>query len=413
MPKEIYESLAVEAERVAFELRLRIGGVTRLAGALRFDNMIGTIATPRGSIEIAPKTRPGQNWLRSVVDLFDERPVSLADDVPASDRRSTTTFREMIANIYARRLSRALLAEGPITTIEAERHRSSMLSGRLRVEEWIRTVAYAPHIFPVERQSLTRVNAFSQTLAHVAEILMPAIADPVLRRQLQSAVDQLTDGRDVSGPAPDAIDLPLPDQWGAYLPAWTIAQLVLKRLSPMGERPSAHGISFAIEPWVLLERLLERTLTSLSSMLTTESVRFTSKAQVQRTFLAGKLNDNRKRVLYPDCILLRDGMPFVNFEAKYRDYGLANAPKRAESYQALTAGRALGTSIAVIVYPNANDPEILDVLERGHRPDTLAVMGLNLFDYQRGAENGLAEKMRRLLENVTGTDTLEHKGATA
>ncbi len=409
VPRDVYDDLAGEGERVAASLGLRIGGVTRLAGTLRFDNMIGTIATPRGSIEIAPKTRPGQDWMRSVVDLLDDRPVTIADDVPASSLGGPSTFRQLLATIFAQRLTRAFGVEGPITTIEVEHHRSRLLDGHLRVEEWIQTLFSEPHIFPVERQTVSTDNAFNRTLSHVGRILMADVTDATLRRRLMNTLKELSEGRDVAEPPTNATEIHLPDQWGAYLPAWTIAQMILRRRTTPDARARPHGISFAIEPWILLERLLERVVGRLATAMSGDDAMFTSHSQSGKAFLSRAVRDHRSRMLFPDCTLVREGVTIVNFEAKYRDHSITNAPKRSESYQAITAGRALGTRLAVLVYPNANEAEVFDILEKGHRPERLATIGLDLFGYRRGQEGEFAKSLEALMQKAGVTCMIDEK----
>lgn len=413
VPAGIYEELAREGERVKAELGLNFGGVTRMAGALRFDNMIGTIATPGATLEISPKTKPGQDWLSSVLDLLDDRPVVVADDVLASDSDRQPTFADLIARIFARRLRTALSTEGAIMTIESEFTRTSMLSGRLRVGEWASRAAYDGHRFPVDRQLLSIQNAYSGTLSYVGQILGHHIADPFIRRQLAEAVVELSGGREVHDPPSNAVGLDLPDQWAAYAPAWTIAQMILRQRSRFGRRPQPFGMSLAIEPWILLENLLERTLRQLAKDLGASGQTFSSRPQRHTMFLSGKMGDASRRYLYPDCILLCDGIPIVNFEAKYRDYERSHAPLRTESYQAITAGRALGTSLAVLVYPNDCPTEIFSVLKSGHPPEELAVVGLDLFSYRRGiGERERADRLHSLLENVNGTYTMPDQGVS-
>ena len=408
VPADIYEELAQEGERVAAELTLTFGGLIRLPGALRFDNMIGTIATPRATLEISPKTRPGQDWLQSVLDLLDDRPVVIAEDLSASDSASQSTFADLIAQIYAGRLSRALATDGTITTIEPEFARSNMLSGRLRVGEWTQRAAYDGHIFPVDRQILTTRNAYSATLSYVGQSLSQHLRNPSVRRKLADAVAELCGGREVHEPPANAVGLILPDQWGAYLPAWELAQMVLKQRYRFGRRSQPYGMSLAIEPWILLERLLERTLTVLARQMGKTGPSFTSRPQRNTMFLSGKMRDDRRRHLTPDCVLMKDGLPIVNFEAKYRDYERTRAPLRSESYQAITAGRALGTSLAVLVYPNACEAEIFNVRKTGHPPEELATIGLDLFGYRRGVgELERAERLGSLLGNTSGTYTMQ------
>lgn len=401
VPANVYEQLALEGERVAAELALNFGGVTRLPNALRFDNMIGTIATPAATVEISPKTNPGQDWLQSVLDLLDGRPVSITENTPASDSAHQSTFVELIARIYTSRLGQALSAEGAITTIETEFTRSNMLNGRLRVEDWVKRAAYDGHRFPVDRQVLTTNNVYSAALSYVGQLLSHHIRDGSTRRLLSDSIVELSGGREVLVPPINAIGLELPDQWGSYQPAWVIAQMVLQQKSRFGERPHAHGMSLAIEPWILLERLLERTLTVLARQLGEDGRSYTSRQQHQTVFLTGSMRDDARRFLKPDCVLLCDGVPVVNFEAKYRDYEQTGAPLRTESYQAITAGRALGTPLSILVYPNSCATEQFIVNKLGHPPEELAIVGLDLFGYRRGqGELPRAERIRRLLKNT-------------
>ena len=111
IPAELYEPLALEGERVANELKLSFGGVTRLSGALKFENMIGTLAVGRAVLEVRPKTEPGQDWILSVLDLLTEKPTAVFDNLPASETRHQPTFLEVFARSYSARLSAALAME--------------------------------------------------------------------------------------------------------------------------------------------------------------------------------------------------------------------------------------------------------------------------------------------------------------
>jgi hypothetical protein len=414
IPADVYEELAREGERVARELSLGFGGVTRLPSALRFDNMIGTVAKGRAAVEVVPKTNPGQDWMQSVLDLMDDNPVVVVDDQPASDSAPKARFIDLIGRAYASRLSNALALEGPITTIEAVFNRSPMLSGRLRVGEWLERAAYEGHRFPVDRQVLTMANAYARTLAHVGQILAPHVRSALVRRQLLETSDVLAGGYEVPDAPPNAVGLQLPIQWGAYEPAWTIAQLILRQRTRFGERPQPHGMSLVIEPWILLERLLERTLACLARQLTGGGQTFRSRPQRGLRFLIGTGPGDPDRHLVPDCVLLRENVPVVNFEAKYRDYARTGGPSRGESYQAITAGRASGTSLAVLVYPNCMPPRIFQVRKAGQMPNQMGVFGLDLFGYRRGmGEQERADRLHRLLENTSGTCILGTEGEAA
>lgn len=414
VPADTYEELAREGERIARDLGLRFGGVTRLPGALKFENMIGTVATGQAAVELMPKTRPDQNWMQSVLDLMDNRPIAISDDVPASDSAPDARFVDLIARAFSKRLSDALAVEGVITTIISTFSRSPILSGRLRVGEWIRRASYEGHRFPVDHQVLSIDNAYAQTLAYVGQCLAVHIREAWFRRQLLECVETLSGGREVHAPPANAVGLDLPVQWGAYEPAWTIAQMVLKQRSRFGPRPLPYGMSLVIEPWILLERLLERTLAQLAQRLSRTGAKFRSQPQRSRIFLAGSMLDEGSRYLIPDCVLLRNDGPIVNFETKYRDYARTGAPLRGESYQAITAARALGTPLTVLVYPNAMPSQLFTVEKPGHPPEQLAVVGLDMFGYRKVVgEKERADQLCSLLENLPGTCIMPDKGEPA
>ncbi|MEE3500478.1 5-methylcytosine restriction system specificity protein McrC [Acidiphilium acidophilum] len=410
VPTGIYEELAQEGDLIARNLKLRLGGVTRLSGALRFDNMIGSIVTRRASIELAPKTDPGQNWIHSVLDLLDDRPIAVSNDAPASDSASDASFMAVIAKIFSGRLSDALAVEGAITAIMSTYSRSPVLSGRLRVNEWILRASYDGHRFPVDQQVLSADNAYAQTLAYVGRYLAQHTPETRVRRQLLECVETLTGGREVAAPPANAIGLDLPVQWGAYDPAWTIAQMVLKQRARFGPRSLSYGMSLVIEPWILLERLVERTLKHLAQRLSISGEMFTSRAQKRAVLLSGSIRENS---IYsrPDCVLFRGGVPIVNCEAKYRDYARTDAPLPEEVYQAVTAGRALGTLIAVLVYPNTMPSRTFTIQKSGHPPETLVILGVDMFGYRKSVgERERANKLLPLLENIIGTCIMSADG---
>ena len=289
-----------------------------------------------------------------------------------------------------------------------------MLAGRLRIGEWTQRAAYDGHRFPVDQQVLSIKNIFSDTLHFVGRQLAPYIKDARLRRQLLETIDSLSGGREVHEAPANALGQELPQQWGAYEPAWVIAQMVLKQQARFGHRPNPHGMSLVIEPWVLLETLLERVLAQLARELSAHGHNAISRPQRRTRFLIGSMKAVEERYLLPDCVLSLDDKPIANFEAKYRDYSRTGSPLRGESYQAITAGRALRTELAVLVYPNAMEAQVFGVEVSGHPPEKLAAIGLDLFSYRKGAgERERAAKVSSLLENATGTSMLMAKGAAA
>ncbi|MEZ0362858.1 hypothetical protein ACAG26_04030 [Mycobacterium sp. pUA109] len=115
------------------------------------------------------------------------------------------------------------------------------------------------------------------------------------------------------------------------------------------------------------------------------------------------------RSVEPDGLLMRNFLPAISFEAKYT--ASTSLPERAHMFQALTTAAALGTSLAVLVYPGDEPPRIYDVRGFMGAPRHLATIGLSMFTYSRpGGDIDRAGQIAALLDEVARRGGPAHIG---
>lgn len=194
--------------------------------------------------------------------------------------------------------------------------------------------------------------------------------------------------------ASESVLLKLPAQWASYAPAWDIAAPILRSQSVVGDPGRATGLEVAVEPWRLLETLLERTLVTLAA--TDGDVRVEQKTTPP--LLTGEDSaggaDAFPSAVEPDGLLTHaDGRVLATFEAKY-----SKRPKRDHVYQALATAAALTSPVACLLYPWSEPPRRFDVTGFHGHPQTLMTIGVDLFGYRRGdSERELTKTLQVLL----------------
>jgi hypothetical protein len=368
----------------AIQLGIRFGGLTEPRfGRFRVDNIIGTVVAGSTEIEVTPKCGANDDWIGAVLALLSNEKVALAGE-RAGEAGRRYTLIEAFALSYVDRLTAVIAVEGPITLIKRHDVTGSSLRGRLDVAKWITKASWQPHIFPSVVQDLSFENEFNDALSYVALLLSWATRSQLVRARLMDVAAMLSPGRPTPVTVASGIEeRNLPEQWSAYEPAWSLARMVLKQQSPLSERRNITGMSLAIEPWPLLERLLERSLANLVRRADPGGAVLRTGRQTQVKFL-DPIGAHASQFLVPDATLERDGVVVANFEAKYRDYAQTGRPKRSECYQAITAARSLSSPLAVLVYPGQLATRLWAVQRAGQHPERLAVVGLDLFSYRKG-----------------------------
>lgn len=378
------QDLREGAAQLDLQLRPTIRQFRADGQGVSFGNVVGSFSLPSGDVvEVAPKVR-ADNWTTAVIHLLSEDTrlaVTGSQHSRPSERKDDLTAA--LALEYARRLGRALRKDGPMMVYERRHEVSRKWRGRLDVTRWARTSAVDPTRFPMGHDELSVLNDFTRGLSVVAGLLGRSAAGSEVASRLRRLQNEVIPGSPV--PAfvnPTAARRRLPAQWASYAPAWDIAAAILRSQSIVGDPGRATGLEVAVEPWRLLETLLERALAALAS--SDDDLRVEPKTiyplLVNRTDVGRPATDNFPRSVEPDGLLRRaDGRVAASFEAKY-----ASQPKRDHIYQALATAAALTSPMAVLLYPWREPPRFFDVTGFHEHPRTLVTIGVDLFGYRRG-----------------------------
>ncbi|TXH21373.1 MAG: hypothetical protein E6R06_19935 [Mycobacterium sp.] len=353
---------------------------TQPGGMTTIRNLLGSVRLPSGdALHVQPRHDVDDRWAESIAQLLDDGTrIAVSGHQRSSQNPRRNDLVTAVAAEYANRLDAALRRVGPIEAYRREQRSSSRLSGHLRVSQWLRTVALNPAVFPIEYDSFTTSNDFSIALAKVAWVLAISSRNGGVSSRLRALERQLLPGQPPATVINPAIaSRPLPPQWSAFRPAWDIAAAVLRNRSVVGDPGSVAGLEVAVEPWPLLEVLLQRTLRSFAQQSNGE-YELVPKRQYQ---LLTQAEDNVQSV-EPDGLLARNSMPAVSFEAKYTTW--TRPPHRSHVFQTLTTAASLNTPTAVLVYPGDDPLRLYTVKGFAGRPSRLATLGLSMFTYTRG-----------------------------
>jgi len=379
------------------QLKPRLKQITVEGDTVTLRNVVGSFALPNGDVvEVAPKVVT-DDWTTAVIHLLtpDTR---LA--VAGSQRSRSSPRRDdlsaALALEFARRLERAIRREGPLQVYERKHHVSRRWSGRLDVTRWMRGVGLDPTRFPMSRDELSVGNDFTRGMSVVAGLLSRSATGGELASRLRRLQASVVVGEPLpSFVNPSVARRRLPTQWAAYEPAWAIAAPLLRNQSVVGDPGHASGLEVAVEPWPLLETLLERTLRAVSdgdSPLRLEPKR-------THPLLVNVATGATEQSVEPDGLLRwSNGRVAATFEAKYSSVA---SPSREHVFQALTTAAALRSPLAVLVYPSSMDAKLFDVAGFDDRRVRLAAVGLELFAYRRGTGDAQrAKQLNRLLAHA-------------
>ncbi|WP_163275548.1 5-methylcytosine restriction system specificity protein McrC [Cellulomonas iranensis] len=427
-------AVAVELDRAAaahfHRSLLRLQGELRptlqFAGgslaAPRATNLIGTVSLADGSVvDVSPKTTPDDRWISSTIALLED------DRLEASGVRDVRPGQDpdlgsALARVYLRRLATALAREGPLLAIHSHRTRSSMLRGRLDVTQWARSSLLAPHRFPQTVNVMDADNDHTAAMAVVARRLASITRSAQVSSGLRQAALALRPGLpehmafDPTRPLPE-----LPPQWRGYAPAWSIVTSVLRRTSILGWRGTGAGVEIAVEPWPLLERLLERALDSAAQLSSVSDRPLVHVQKRKRRLLTpvGSPPESRLAVLHRAAGFTPDGLLALasdhrsvaaTFEAKYsRPRGLRGIS--GHIYQAVAAAAATGARVAVLVYPECSGPVRWEVSGFGGYPAHVIAVGLGMYEYERGT--GDLERGELLLDIATAPEQVAEPDESA
>ncbi|MDT0181450.1 hypothetical protein Q9S36_14805 [Microbacterium sp. ARD31] len=398
--RETAEDVAAGIEALRQSLRPQLAQLELSGQTLVIRNLVGSARLPSGRIlEVEPKVPATASWAESVVQLLtDDSRVSVTGSQRTRQSRPRNDLTSAIAVEYARRLEAALGKEGPIQIYERQSHIARRLNGRLDVGRWARLSHLDPAMFPVTRDEFTVDNDFTRGLSIVAGYFRRSSLDASLGSRLRRLESAVLPGM----PLPNYVDPSvasrrLPVQWRSYRPAWDIAAAVLRNRSVVGDPGHSVGLEVALEPWPLLETLLERSLNEVGRLSLGEFNR-APKAKAPLLLQYGRM----VQPVIPDGVLVKDGAAVATFEAKYTNPDVL--PAEAHIYQALAAAGALDSPLAVLVYPDDAGVHVYDVAGRGGLPLRFVSVGLDLFTYRRvDGDSKRAETLLRILHQHTPT----------
>ena len=389
-------TLVVDAvSKLASVLRPQWPQVSRNGRVVEVKNLIGSVRLDDGTVlEVQPKVPVGSDWPNAVVQLLDENSrISVTGSQRSRLGDSRQDLTAVIAFEFARRLERALARDGPLQVFERIKFQSRRLNGQLDASQYARNAWRDPILFPVARDELTAANDFARGLSVVAHGFRRSVDDPVLSAKLRRLETAILPGL----PSPSHIDPAvatrrLPAQWANYRPAWDIAAAVLRNRSVVNDPGHLTGLEVAVEPWPLLETLLERTLKAVEKTCTT--LRYRPKKKYP--LLA--MGNTDIGFVTPDGVLeYTDGTVAATFEAKYTRSSAH--PAENHRYQALATAAALRSPLSLLVYPGSTEPRVYDVYGFSGYPMKLATIGLNLYDYKR--DNGADSRAAAINQLLT------------
>lgn len=376
-------------------------------------NIVGTVGlNARTVLSIAPKVGGQDDWVGAALDLMVPERASIAGHRRATRRFMERSLESGLAVIYRNRLERALRAEGPIEVMHSEFARSGSLDGELDVEHWILDQPLRTFKFPVHRSVLDANNDLTAALSLTAVILSRSVTDPSVRSALIKLSRDIRPGLpDVVAIDPSVVGRPMPQQWSRYGEAWSIAQVVLKSAGFTSRHGSLAGVEVALEPWRLLEELLDRTVRAVTRLAreqgldwlnnTHPSVELLEADMPGQGVLARLLSD---RVAYPENLIVDSSGPVASFEAKY---SRPSGPRaiRNHMYQLLTTASHAGAPFAVLVYPELAEPIHWRVANTRTSVRDVFAVGLDLYGYtQVEGVGGRAATILQLIHPATSTE---------
>lgn len=350
------------------------------ADFVTLSNLIGSFTLPSGGIaEVAPKIRT-DDWTTAVIHLLSsDTRLAVAGSQRSRPSQRRDDLSSALALEYARRLERALRREGPMRIYERRHDTTRRWSGRLDITRWMRNIALDPGRFPMSRDELSLANDFTRGLSLVAGLLSRSAAGAELASRLRRLQAEIVPGQPLpSFVNPSVARRRIPAQWAAYAPAWDIAAPLLRNRSVVGDPGHATGLEVAVEPWPLLETLLERALRVVAG----RNIDLLMEPKRTHPLLRHSNTSLVAQGVEPDGLLRwTDGRVAATFEAKYSG---RKAPDRDHVFQALTTAAALDSPLSVLVYPGKFDESVFDVIGFHGRPVRLVALGMDMFGYRRG-----------------------------
>jgi hypothetical protein len=388
LPAGDVDGFRAAVSRLKVELKPQVPILTESDGFFTLQNVIGTVrVSPQTLIQVSPKVGQDCDWVSATLDLLlPNTRLHATGSRASSPVRQRRDLLDALAELFETSLRRAVYQDGPLLTLERRSAELGGIKGKLDVTRWLQHVAQRPYRFPVSFDELTVDNEYTRAIEFVAGRLAYSVSSPRLRSALLELKGVVRPGCiPVASVDPQIASRAIPRQWAVYGPVWDVTQVVLSRSSPLRSSGARSGLEIAIEAWPLLETLLTRALDAAVQEAKGRSRELVSPGRRHYALLTKPSAGGLAGTVVPDGQLDEAGQTVASFEAKYSSAMSSGVePQRGHIFQALSTAAALGSPLAVLIYPNEFEPIWWNVNGFHGFPERLVALGMDLFSYVRG-----------------------------
>ncbi len=326
------------------------------------SGIAGSLSLSGVSLEILPKfvldTEPSAVWNTSTLFFLEALAGKHVMALIAENQRWTShSVVDLIAHAFADAADRGFRDQA-IRVYRQNEISAPVLRGRLNVRRQARNTVHAPHMLECDIDELDVENPFNDVLKWAATVLQNLAKNPGLKARLAEIARAIPGEAERSLPQRHHHLRP-PAQYRAWADALELARLVASgmALSSNGGRISGYSLLFNMER--AFERLVEVALGRVvqklgNGQLSSDRQRSTAYAQPVST--SGK-------PLYcrPDNVLIRDGIPAMVVDAKYKlldgdiagSEGEKGAPISQDVYELVAGMFANGCRVGLLVFPSS------------------------------------------------------------
>ena len=340
----------------------------------------GSLSLREVSLEIVPKFVMGPEqfavWNTSALFFLEALAGKHVISLMAQNQRwKSHSVVDLVAQAFADSSERAL-RDQPIHIYRQNEVSAAVLRGRLNVRRQARNMLQAPHLLECDVDELDVENPFNDVLKWAATVLQSLAQNPGLKARL-AEIARAIPGEAERSVAQRHHRLTPPPQYQAWADALELARMVASgmALSSNGGQTGGYSLLFNMER--AFERFVEVAL-----------------GRVVQEFGSGHLSSDRQRstayarpvstqgkTLYcrPDNVLMRQGIPTMVVDAKYKlldgDVASSDAEKGApisqDVYELVAGMFANGCRTGLLVYPAST--------LSGSQPPKVRTWCLNIF----------------------------------
>lgn len=358
--KKFRKQLGLRAD--PFTFRSGMGGVIEV----RTSGIAGTVSVGDLVFDIAPKFTPLgnglQDWTASMLLLMQ---YARKRDLALNRARHLAVERHSFVDLLAMAFSDATeagLADQAIQTYRTSPQCLPVLRGRLNFPRQMKSVFARPHLLECDVDELDSDNGYNGLLKWAALAFAAAVRAPSLRRRLADLAVRIP-GKPSRRIALQGARIQPPPQFRVWTEALEISALLSSGLSHSTGRGIAQGYSFVFNMERLFEHFVELTLARAVSKLAQQG--HSAQTQVSTAYAEPQPGTRIRFFSRPDNLVLRDGVPSVVVDAKYKRLsdaeGMRNRkPVNADVYELVAAMTAHNCRCGLLVYPRVLGDSVLN-----------------------------------------------------